>query len=552
MKIALAQLNPIIGNLDFNSQQILEYAHKAQKEEARLLLTPELSLCGYPPRDLLLNHDFIAAANKSLEQLSRQIPKDLALLVGLPTININADIAGEKPLYNSVAYLEAGQIKQYFHKRLLPNYDVFDEHRYFAPGVNSNVLLLDGYKIGVTICEDLWNDECFWSKKSYQVNPLHELSQENVDLIINLSASPYCLNKHQLRKQMLQSGAKKYHLPIIYTNQVGGNDELIFDGSSMAFNQEGKCLLQAKSFQKDFKIIDFSCELEQGELENLAQSEEEEIWSALVLGVRDYAQKSGFSKVILGLSGGIDSSLVAAIAKEALGSSNVLALLMPSPYSSEHSITDAQQLVKNLGISSHIIEIESLMHQYDLALLPILKDPEFGIAQENIQSRIRGNLLMALANKFGYLLLSTGNKSEMAVGYCTLYGDMNGGLAAIADLPKTKVYKLCNWLNRQKEIIPHNILVKPPSAELKPGQLDQDSLPAYEILDEILLRMLEKRQSKEEIIAAGYDIQTVSKVMNLVFKSEFKRKQAPPCLKISERAFGSGWRMPIASSWFEY
>jgi len=553
MKIALAQLNPTIGDLDFNSRQILESALKAQSQGVRLLLTPELALCGYPPRDLLLNPDFIISISKSLEQLARTIPENLALLVGVPTVNINADIAGEKPLFNSIAYLESGQIKKYFHKRLLPNYDVFDEYRYFTAGNSDNVLLLDKYKIGITICEDIWNDESFWGKKSYHSNPLQELSVSGVDLIINLSASPYYLNKHHLRRKMLEFAARQYDLPIIYTNQIGGNDDLIFDGHSTAINREGRTVLQSKGFQEDFKIIEFSDEsgdLKQSILEDLPTREEEEIWSALVLGVKDYARKCGFTKAVLGLSGGIDSSLVATIATEALGQSNVLALLMPSPFSSEHSIKDAQELVKNLGIQSHIIEIENLMHDYDLALLPIFEDQEFGIAQENIQSRIRGNLLMAIANKFGYLLLSTGNKSEIAVGYCTLYGDMNGGLATIADLPKTKVYKLCNWLNREREIIPHNILIKPPSAELRPGQLDQDSLPPYEILDDILLLMFQKHQTKGQIIAAGYDPQTVSRVMNLVFKAEFKRKQAPPGLKITDRAFGCGWRMPIASRWF--
>ncbi len=553
MKIALAQLNPTIGNLSFNSQKILEAAQKAHLLGARLLLTPELSLCGYPPRDLLLNPAFIQAISQELKDLTVKLPPQITVLVGVATINTHAYSEGEKPLYNSIAVVAEGLVKQYFHKRLLPNYDVFDEHRYFTAGKVTEVLILDGVKIGITICEDLWNDESFWGKRSYYVNPLEELATLGVDLIINLSASPYTVGKHHLRQEMLKYTAREYHVPVIYTNQVGGNDDLIFDGNSLGLNKNAEVILQIESFQEALEVVEFSTEtrdLTKSKINQLAQTEEEEIWSALVLGVKDYTRKCGFTKAILGLSGGIDSALVAAVAVEALGNKNVLALLMPSPYSSEHSIIDAQQLVKNLGMQSSLLKIEDLMQGYNLTLAELFQGTEFGIAEENIQSRIRGNLLMAVANKFGYLLLSTGNKSEMAVGYCTLYGDMNGGLATIADVPKTKVYALCHWLNCLEEIIPNNILVKPPSAELKPGQVDQDSLPPYEILDDILLRMINQHQSREEIIDAGYDGQTVSKIMNLVFKSEFKRKQAPPGLKITDRAFGTGWRMPIASRWF--
>ena len=552
MKIALAQLNPIIGNLSFNSQKIQEAASQAHSAGARLLLTPELSLCGYPPRDLLLKPAFIQAMSECLQELALKLPREMAVLVGIATINAHAYSEGEKTLYNSSALLEEGKVKQYFHKRLLPSYDVFDEHRYFTPGKVSEYLDLDGVKIGVTICEDLWNDESFWGKKSYYVNPIEELASLDIDLIINLSASPYTVDKHSFRQAMLQYTAKEYHLPIIYTNQIGGNDDLIFDGHSIAINKQGETILQAKGFQESIEIVEYDQEkqdITKGNIAILAQTAEEEIWTALVLGVKDYALKCGFTKAILGLSGGIDSALVAAIAVEAFGAENVLGLLMPSPYSSAHSVTDAQKLVKILGMQSSILPIGDVMKDYDTILANLFQDTAFGIAQENIQSRIRGNLLMAVANKFGHLLLSTGNKSEMAVGYCTLYGDMNGGLAVIADLPKTRVYALCTWLNRHQEHIPHNILIKPPSAELKPGQLDQDSLPAYEILDDILQKLLNEYQSQAEIIAAGHDAKVVSRVMNLVFKAEFKRKQAPPCLKITDRAFGTGWRMPIASSW---
>jgi len=552
MKIALAQLNPIIGNLDFNADQILEAAQWGSRQGARLLLTPELSLCGYPPRDLLLKPAFIDAMLQKLNQLAQKLPVDLAVLVGIALRNEQAYAEGEKPLYNSIAHLEGGEIRGYFHKRLLPNYDVFDEYRYFAAGKVSEILELDGWKIGITICEDLWNDESFWGKRSYYVNPIEELAQLNVNLIINLSASPYSLGKQTIRKTMLEYSARNYQIPIIYTNQVGGNDDLIFDGHSLAFNSQGDTVLESKGFQSALEIIELCPKLGDlalSNIEKMEETEEAQIWAALVLGVKDYARKCGFSKTILGLSGGIDSALVAAIATEALGNSNVYALMMPSPYSSEHSIADAQELVKNLGIQANIIAIETLMRSYDTVLSSYLPAGELGITQENLQSRIRGNLLMAFANRYGYLLLSTGNKSEMAVGYCTLYGDMNGGLAAINDLPKTKVYSLCHWLNREQEVIPKNILSKEPSAELRPNQSDQDSLPPYEILDDILWRMIQQYQSKEEIISAGHDAQTVSKVMDLVFKSEFKRKQAPPGLKITDRAFGTGWRMPIASRW---
>jgi NAD+ synthase (glutamine-hydrolysing) len=551
MKIAIAQLNPIIGNLDFNSQKILEAARCSVDQGVRLLLTPELSLCGYPPRDLLLKPAFIQAMATKLQELAAQLPPELAVLVGVACQNEQAYAEGEKPLYNSIAYLEAGKVRQYFHKRLLPNYDVFDEYRYFAAGKVSEILQLDGIRIGITICEDLWNDASFWGKKSYYINPIEELLELDINLIINLSASPYTVGKQALRRAMLQYTAQAYTVPIIYINQVGGNDDLIFDGHSTAFNCKGELVLQAEGFQEALEIVKYSeADLEISKQAKLEETEEAEIWSALVLGVRDYARKCGFSKAILGLSGGIDSALVAVIAAESLGANNVLAMLMPSPYSSDHSITDAQALAQNLGIATSILPIEQLMQDYAKVLDPLFGKGDLGIAEENIQSRIRGNLLMAMANKFGYLLLSTGNKSELAVGYCTLYGDMNGGLATIADLPKTKVYQLCRWLNREREIIPAHILNKPPSAELRPGQLDQDSLPPYEILDEILDRMIEKYQSKEEISAAGYDPTIVGKVMDLVFKSEFKRKQAPPGLKITDRAFGTGWRMPIASRWF--
>jgi NAD+ synthase (glutamine-hydrolysing) len=601
MKIAIAQINPTIGDIAGNAKQILEAAQQAAKQDVRLLLTPELSLCGYPPRDLLLYPGFVESMWKQIESIALQLPPILAVLIGIVDINSQAAARGEKPLYNSMVWLEGGKVQKIFHKRLLPTYDVFDEDRYFEPGRDTNTFTLsiersgisgqpqgiaptdnlntrdlhdkkNSISIGVTICEDLWNDEKFWGKRSYEIDPIEDLANLNVDIIINLSASPYSFKKQQLREAMLSHAANRFSIPIAYVNQVGGNDDLIFDGNSIVFNRQGEAICRAKAFDRDLVIIEFNEDKKdltsplshsdsipipdsrlptpKAKRPHLSfNSDEEEIFSALVLGVKDYAKKCGFSKAILGLSGGIDSSLVAAIAVAAVGKENVLGVLMPSPYSSKHSISDAEALVNNLGINSHQLPIGEAMSVYDKILEPLFTGTSFGIAEENLQSRIRGNLLMAIANKFGYLLLSTGNKSEMAVGYCTLYGDMNGGLAVIADVPKTLVFSICRWLNRDNEVIPHNVITKPPSAELKPGQLDRDSLPDYEILDDILDRLIHQHQSESQIVASGHDLEIVQKVMKLVSRAEFKRKQAPPGLKITDRAFGTGWRMPIASRW---
>ncbi|MGL5926148.1 NAD+ synthase, partial [Chroococcidiopsis sp.] len=517
MKIAIAQLNPIIGDLNGNAKQILVAARQAEKHDVRLLLTPELSLCGYPPRDLLLDPSFVSQMGVTLQRLAEELPSQMAVLVGCIQPNERSLSAGGKPLHNSVALLQHGKIQQIFHKRLLPTYDVFDEYRYFEPGLEANSLVLEEVgsresgvgsrkeatvihhaplKIGVTICEDLWNDEEFWGRRSYAINPIDDLIRQGVDFVVNLSASPYSANKQQIREAMLQHGSMRYQIPVLYTNQVGANDDLIFDGCSVGFNRAGEMVCRARAFETDLLIVEYdeqAGDLQPSKIAPTPANLDEEIWQALVLGVRDYTRKCGFSKVVLGLSGGIDSSLVAAIATAALGKENVLGVLMPSPYSSEHSVHDALELGKNLGIQTQTIPIGELMQGYDKTLEPLFAGTPFGIAEENIQSRIRGNLLMAVANKFGYLLLSTGNKSEMAVGYCTLYGDMNGGLAAIADVPKTRVYSICRWLNErgeesgvrsegvntnyqlpitnyQTEIIPENVINKPPSAELKPGQ----------------------------------------------------------------------------------
>ncbi|MDY6937576.1 MAG: NAD+ synthase [Cyanobacteriota bacterium] len=561
MKIAIAQLNPTIGNLTANAQHILDVARQAASQDTNLLLTPELSLCGYPPRDLLLDPSFIEAMGEQLQHLARNLPKNLATLVGTVMPNERSTVDGGKPLYNSIALLYRGQIQQVFHKRLLPTYDVFDEHRYFEPDGESNYFTLPTtsnsdplINIGVTICEDLWNDEDFWGKRHYGCNPIADLASAEVDFIVNLSASPYCVGKQQLREEMLRHVATRYKTPIIYTNQVGGNDDLIFDGSSVALNRAGEVVCRALSCQTDVVEVEFDAQTRDflpGSITPIPTSEEAQIWEALVLGVRDYARKCGFSRIVLGLSGGIDSALVAAIAAEAIGAENVLGVLMSSPYTSKASVDDALALANNLGIATHTLEIAELMGDFDRTLEDLFAGTEPGVAEENLQSRIRGNLLMAIANKFGHLLLSTGNKSEMAVGYCTLYGDMDGGLAAIADVPKTRVFSLCKWLNTRQpgqEVIPTNIIVKPPSAELKPNQVDRDSLPPYEILDDILHRLIHCHQSPAAIIEAGHDRDIVQQVLRLVRRAEFKRRQAPPGLKITDRAFGTGWRMPIAAN----
>ncbi|MEG5052890.1 MULTISPECIES: NAD+ synthase [unclassified Microcoleus] len=586
MKIAIAQLNPTIGDILGNSNLILEAAKKAEVEGANLLLTPELSLIGYPPRDLLINPSFIADAGAQLLQLAQALPPELAVIAGTALPNANAVQLGGKSLFNSAVLLQNGVVKQVFHKRLLPTYDVFDEDRYFAPGENSHYFTIGQVKIGVTICEDLWNNEEFWGKRSYAGDPVSDLAKLGVDLVVNLSASPYSAGKRGVRSAMLQHSVIRCGKPIIYANQVGGNDDIIFDGSSFAVNRKGDLIEVLASFETDFVVLEYdqakqdlvgsnqqsAAGIDAAPLSFYPAVGDAEIWAALVLGVRDYVRKCGFSKVVLGLSGGIDSALVAAIATCAIGHENVLGVLMPSPYSSDHSVNDAVELARNLGIAIEQLPIGDLMETYDRTLANLFVNTTFGIAEENIQSRIRGNLLMAISNKFGHLLLSTGNKSEMAVGYCTLYGDMNGGLAVISDVPKTRVYSLCRWLNSGgyvgaappcppspypppcpplgKEIIPVNIINKAPSAELKPGQIDQDSLPDYDVLDDILYRLIEHHESAQKMVAAGHDEAVVKRVVKLVRQAEFKRRQAAPGLKISDRAFGTGWRMPIAKSSF--
>lgn len=571
MKLAIAQLNPTVGDLIENAQQILVAAQTAADQGANLLLTPELSLCGYPPRDLLLRPGFIQQMQTVAEQLAQDLPTDLTALIGIAQPNMDAEQKGQKSLYNSMALLKNGTIQTVFHKRLLPTYDVFDEDRYFESGTEPNHFYLevnnDSLHIGVTICEDLWNEDDFWGQRSYEVNPTIEVVAAGVDLVVNLSASPFTVGKQALREKMIAHAARQHKCPIVYVNQAGSNDDLIFDGCSVAMNRQGTLVSRSCGFETALQIVDYDMQkrdLMSGVITPLPDVPEAEMWSALVLGVKDYSRKCGFTKAVVGLSGGIDSALVVAIATAALGPDNVLGVLMPSPYSSDHSISDAEKLAHNLGITTQTLPIGKLMADYDNTLVDLFSNTKPGITEENLQSRIRGNLLMAIANKFGHLLLSTGNKSEMAVGYCTLYGDMNGGLAVIADVPKTKIYRLCHWLNQnvhtnavlgliqsigKTELIPTHILTKPPSAELRPDQVDQDSLPPYDILDDILERLIQHHQSIDDVVTAGHDPNVVKKVVRLLTRAEFKRRQAPPVLKVTDRAFGLGWRMPIASRW---
>ena len=540
MRVALLQINPTAGDLEGNAALIIRAARAAEQQGVDLMATPELALMGYLPRDLLMNQGFVRRSCEKLAAIAKALAGAPPLLVGVATPN-PSDTG--RPLFNSAVLLQHGAVGQAFHKSLLPTYDVFDEDRYFEPYQGVQILEIAGMRLGISICEDVWNDRDFWKRRRYHQDPIEALTQAGAEAILNLSASPFTVSKQQLREEMLGHMAQKYGVPVAIVNQVGANDDLIFDGRSGAYDQNGVLFARAKGFEEDVLIVDLSART--GAIAADDFTPEAEIWNALVLGVRDYARKTRFRSVLLGLSGGIDSALTAAIAADAMGPENVLGVMMPSVYSSPGSVDDSVELAKNLGIRTMLLPIGGIMQTYE----QVLADPFTGmkpdVTEENIQSRIRGNLLMALSNKFGSLLLTTGNKSEMSVGYCTLYGDMNGGLAVIADLPKMMVYRVSRWRNRRGAAIPESTLTKAPSAELRPDQKDQDSLPPYEILDEILELHVEQCMSAEEIIARGYDEPTVRRVLKLVRIAEFKRKQAAPVLKVTSRAFGTGWRMPI-------
>jgi NAD+ synthase (glutamine-hydrolysing) len=544
VNIGLLQINPIVGDLAGNSRLIADAARTAASRGADLAITPELGLVGYLPRDLLLSETFVSRAWEVLDSLARELSHLPPILVGLPELN---ESDGGRPLFNTAALIRGGRIEQRFRKALLPTYDVFDEDRYFEPFEGPQILELAGCRLGISICEDVWNDRDFWKRRRYHRDPIEEVIRAGATAVLNLSASPFSVGKHQLRERMLGSIARRHRVPVVYVNQFGGNDDLVFDGRSCGFSREGLVIARGAAFAAD--VVISPIEDTPPALAPLELVAESEIWQALVLGTRDYARKCGFSSVVLGLSGGIDSALTAAIAAEALGPDHVLGALMPSPYSSQGSVDDARQLARHLGIATVTLRISEAMAAMDEALRPAFAGTTRDVTEENIQARIRGTLLMALSNKRGALLLTTGNKSELAVGYCTLYGDMNGGLAVIADVPKTMVYRVARWLNesRGREIIPEATLVKPPSAELRPDQTDQDSLPPYDILDDILQRHIEQHQPASEIVRAGFDPEIVRRVLRLVRGAEFKRKQAAPGLKVTDRAFGTGWRMPIAA-----
>jgi len=543
LRIALLQINPTAGDIIGNSALIVRGVRQAQALGADLVVTPELALMGYLPRDLLMSRGFIHRGAQELTRIATEVAGGPPVLVGVATLN-PAEMG--RPLFNSAVLLRDGAVGPAFHKTLLPTYDVFDEDRYFEPAHGPQILDLNGCRLGISICEDVWNDRDFWKRRRYHEDPVEVLAKAGAQAILNLSASPFYVGKQTLREDMLSHMAQKYALPLMIVNQMGGNDDLLFDGRSAAFTAEGKLFARAKGFEEDLLLVDIVPGVSaSGTIAADDFEAEAEIWNALVMGVRDYARKTRFRKVLLGLSGGIDSALTAAIAADALGPENVLGVMMPSRYSSQGSIDDSVELARHLGIETLTLPISTIMETYECSLADAFRGLPPDVTEENIQSRIRGNLLMALSNKYGSLLLTTGNKSEMSVGYCTLYGDMNGGLAVIADLPKMMVYRVSRWRNRRSLAIPESTLTKPPSAELRPDQTDQDSLPPYELLDQILELHVEQSQSAEEIIAQGFDEPTVRRVLRLVRMAEFKRKQAAPVLKVTSRAFGTGWRMPI-------
>jgi NAD+ synthase/NAD+ synthase (glutamine-hydrolysing) len=543
MKIALAQFNPTVGDFDGNRARILDLARAAQSGGADLAVFSELCLCGYPPQDLIERPAFAERNQKELAQLAQEIP--LPSLVGL--VGKAQDGTG-KPVANSAALIAAGKILFEQRKMLLPTYDVFDETRYFQPAHTQHVFPLASETLGITVCEDCWNDKNYWAQRLYSRDPVAELVGKGSTVLLNISSSPYTIDKRSLRFDMLRAIARKHGIPVVYVNQVGGNDSLVFDGSSVAMLPDGRVGALAKSFEEDLVFFDTASGA--GDVRPQISDEIEAVYRALLLGTRDYVRKCGFRQVVVGLSGGVDSSLVAAIAADALGPENVQGVAMPGPYSSEGSLRDARLLAENLGIRLLILPITDTFQSYRKTLGAAFAGLPEGVAEENLQARIRGNLLMALSNKFGSLVLSTGNKSEMAVGYCTLYGDMAGGLAVISDVPKMMVYELARLANRERERVPAEVFTKAPSAELRPNQTDQDSLPPYEVLDRILKAYVEDLQTPAEISSHfGFSLDLVRSVAQQVDRNEYKRKQAPPGLKVTSKAFSVGRRFPLAQKY---
>jgi len=543
MKIALAQLNYHIGNFESNTKKIIEHIKLAKADEADLVVFAELAVCGYPPRDFLEFEEFISLCEDAGKEIAAHCT-GIACIVGLPVRN--EQVAG-KDLYNAAYFIADQQIKSITRKALLPNYDVFDEYRYFEPAASFECIDFKGVKIALTICEDLWNIN---NNPLYISNPMDVLIKENPDVMINIAASPFSYQHDDERRIVLADNAKKYNLPLLYVNQVGAQTEIIFDGGSMVFDQHGDMLDEMDYFKEQLKTYT----LIEGKIEGVVKehqplSDIAQIHDALVLGIQDYFVKSGFSKAVLGLSGGIDSAIVCALACRALGAENVMAVLMPSKYSSDHSIKDALDLVENFGCQHEIISIAEAADAFDSMMAGAFKGLPFNLTEENIQARSRGIVVMAMSNKFGYILLNTSNKSECAVGYGTLYGDMCGAIGVIGDVYKTQIYELAEYINKDKIIIPTNTIVKPPSAELRPGQKDSDSLPDYDTLDTILFQFIELKKTSKDIIKMGYEEGLVRRIIKMVNGAEFKRYQTPPILRVSPKAFGSGRRMPIVGKY---
>ena len=546
MKIALGQINPTIGDFSGNAAKIIDFSRRAQAGGAGLILFPELSICGYPPRDLVERPSFVAKNQETAKRIAEQT-SGIAVICGLVT---PAHAQSGKSAMNSAALLRDGKVGFVQSKVLLPTYDVFDEMRNFAPAAQQDLFDFCGKRMALTICEDAWNDKNFWSKRLYAVDPVEELIRAGGNFVLNISASPYWIGKREFRRKMLASIAVNHKVPVVMINQVGGNDSLIFDGSSLVINPAGQVIAQGKSLEED--LVFFDSDTLSGEMHEQIQGDEANAYKALVLGTRDYVRKCGFETVLVALSGGIDSALTACIAADAMGAEHVIGVGMPGPYSSQGSIADARAIAENLGIRFELLSIKEIFADYQRVLQPVFYGRPEDVTEENIQPRARGTLLMALANKFCAIVLSTGNKSELAVGYCTLYGDMVGGLAVISDVPKTMVYRLALYVNSRRSVIPQATLDKPPSAELRPDQKDIDTLPPYEVLDPILEDYIEDLRTPEEIAARhSLDINLVCRVIRMVDRNEYKRQQAAPGLKISAKAFGYGRRLPIAAK-YEY
>ena len=542
MKIALGQINPTVGDFSGNAAKHIEFSRRAQANGAGLILFPELSVCGYPPRDLVERPSFVARNRETAQQIAAAT-RGISVICGLVT---PAESETGKSVMNSAALLQDGTIAFVQSKMLLPTYDVFDEMRNFAPAKSQSLFSFCGNQVALTICEDAWNDKLFWPKRLYTVDPIEALIRAGGTFVLNISSSPFWIGKRELRRDMLASIARHHKVPVAMVNQVGGNDSLMFDGSSIVLNPEGNIIAQGHSFEED--LIYFDSKTLTGDLHSQIEGEEASVYAALVLGTRDYMRKCGFQKAIIGLSGGIDSALTAVIAADAVGPENVIGVGMPGPYSSPGSIDDARELAENLGIRFELLPINTAFEAYRQTLKNTFAGRKEDVTEENIQSRARGTLLMALSNKFGAIVLSTGNKSELGVGYCTLYGDMVGGLAVISDVPKTLVYRLSHYANSRRLVIPESTLQKPPSAELRPGQKDSDSLPPYEVLDAVLEDYVEDAHSVERIASdRGFDIEVVRRVVRMVDRAEYKRQQAAPGIKISPKAFGYGRRFPIAA-----